>query len=110
MLHAHAVEHHGAVGPGLAQYAHHQTGIIGQRIDKTGAAQQVIFLHPGRQITQLLRVMEVMAAPPGQCVIDGQQTTQHPRSGKTATVMRHHETHRLHQPRRLVEQALAFAD
>src|SRR5471030_99979 len=69
-----------------------------------------MLLHPWSEITQLLRVMEAMTTPPGQRVIDAQQTTQHPRAGKAATVMRHQETHRLHQPRRFVEQALAFAN
>ena len=105
----HTIEHHRAVSPGLAQYAHHQPRIIGQCIDKTAAAEQTVFPHARRQISKLLRIMKAMAASSRQGVVNAQQTTQHPRPGKATAIVRHHETHRLDQPRRFVEQALTLA-
>ena len=62
-----------------------------------------------RQKAQLLRIMKAVTAPPREVVINRQQAAEQPRAGEAAPVVRHHETHRLHQPRRFVEQALTFA-
>lgn len=53
--------------------------------------------------------MKSMVAPPRQRVVHREQAAHDTRPGKAAAIVRHHETHRLDQPRRLVEEALTLA-
>ncbi|MNQ74558.1 hypothetical protein D3C85_893170 [compost metagenome] len=60
--HLDPVERLAPVAAGLAQHAHDQAGVIGQRIEEARAAEQTVLLEAGGEIAQLLqREVQVVA-------------------------------------------------